>query len=1244
MNWRKRIRRAWTFLLLTVFFLTACLGSVPAVAQTVAQDVFAPVLNGDVSTVGNLMITPNITSGEVYLEAKIQFTTLDSTVELFRVRHNNNGSYGAYTPVLLKFENGKAYARNNYNAVAEIANFTYTTGKWYTFKAQVIMGGQWGPAYNIWADDGTGYKQLVYKNIVTGGQNFTNLGRVDFSATASTPFEYIKCYRLVEEGAPVVFLKSPIANQSFVFGEDAITLTAEASYVSGIEKIEFYDGATLLDTVSTAPYSSAWTDAAIGKHTLTAKAYGTDGTVGESPAVNIEVTAPNARPAVNITAPANGTLVAPDTPVTITADVTDPDGSIKKVEFYCGTEKLGETAAPDSGSTYSYTFTPKAAGSFVLAAVATDDRNLTGGSQLVQMEVGTASLVTESLYSYNFNDYTAAMGKDAPKKFGAWIVAGTTPDLDGKMGGVAAPDKPEWGNCIKLVSGFGAQIGMPSPYPTSGIVVSEGDFRFEGTGVTRSLFHPRYTSSASTIAQVLSTSGNSFQTKGGNFVETPTGYKFKENQWYHIKVMVDLDSHTYAVEVDGETIVKMAQISYGTDFNTIAKIGLGQANGNGALYIDNLEVSRTSAPLVNVSITAPYNNQVVQAGTDVTLTSMASATSGTVSKVEYYNGETLLGEAISAPYTYVWRDVPAGEHHLTAKAYASGGISSISNAVKLDSRPVVLPSVFGSDMILQQNMPIQVWGTGVEGDTITATFNNEERQGVVKDGKWSIAFSPVAADNSTKYTMTVTGSTSGYTTTFDNIMMGEVWVCSGQSNMERTMYSDGESAAEMPKANYPNIRLFFQDANPSAAEQVDVKNGNWKVCSPSTVGGFSAVGYYYGREIHLSQNVPVGLISATVGGTQVASWVSKEALSSNPALASYKNSTASQTGNRLQNGLYNGMIAPLTPMRVKGVIWYQGESDVYYNTLYTELLTTLITSWRSDWGIPDMPFHVVQLPNYGDANPASRWDLVRESQYQVSQTLDNVGIAITLDVGNSADVHPLYKQQVGKRLALSARKRTYGEEIDLYQGPIFKSMEKSGNKLTVDFYFKGDGLKTSDSLAPACFEISGADGTFYPAAAVIENDKIVLTSTNVADPTAVRYAYGNDPHVNLYNSAGLPAAPFLQTYAPAEEGVCVTADGLVYKDAQGGIVSAPTAGGSVEVTVMLTNHTPELAQAVVLLHLEKDGRLTGIRSEQKTGITPGGQRSVTVSLPLPSNISGVHVKALVWDSLSAMRPLTAVIQ
>lgn len=1241
MRVKNSTKRKGAFLLLVVFVLTMCVGSLPVMAQEVEQNIIEPILNGDLKTVGNITISPNITSGEIYFEAKIKLTGTDYAAELFKIRHNNNGGFSAYTPTIIKFEGGKLYARNNYtNPIPEISNVSYVADQWYTVKAQIIMGGQWGPTYNVWIDDGSGPKQIVWNYVVTGGTGFTTLGRVDFSAGVNTPFEYIKCYRLVDADVPSVFMKTPTANQTFVFGEDAITLSAEASYSGGIEKVEFYDGNTLIGTAEQEPYEYVWADAPVGKHTITAKTYAKGGTpTAESASVAITVEPPNALPVVNITAPANYTLFAPGEAITITAEATDPDGSIKQVDFYSNTTKLGTVTTPQSGNTYSYTFTPEQAGSYVLTAAATDNRNKVGSGQSLQIEVGTASVNEEIFYSYDFNDYAETNSKTRPKNFAVDLTSGLA-------SGLPAPGKPEWGNCIKLDNVFSASINMPTPNPNSGIIVAEGDFMFEGTSFRRNLFHPRYTASATTIAQILSTDGNRFVTKGGNFIETDTYGRIEEGKWYHIKAMVDLDNHTYAIEINGQTVARMSTISYGTDFNAINMFNIQQREGTDSLYIDNLKVSRRAPASVTASITEPYSGKTVQAGADVTFESTASATEGSITKVEYYNGDTLLGESTKKPYTFVWKNVPEGVHNVTAKAYSSAGISGLSNAAEIHARRYVISSLFGSGMVLQQNMPIKVFGTGIDGDVFTVGFNNQTKQTTAADGKWCVEFDPIAADNKTVYSMTIAcgdPSNPTYIDQFDDIMMGEVWICGGQSNMELTMYSVANSTAEIAKANYPKIRLFSQSANPSRQEDPDVRGGKWATCSPSTVAGFSAVGYYFGRDLHLALDVPVGLISAAVGGTPMAAWLSDEALSSNEALATYKSNTANNTGNTLQNGLYNGMIAPLVPFGVKGVAWYQGEADRWYDVpVYQELLTTMIESYRSVWGNDDMAFQIVQLPNYNE-QPAAKWTAVREGQFQTAQTVDNVGMAVTLDVGDSNDLHPKQKEPVGQRLALSALKLTYGKDIDVYTGPVYKNTEKAGSKLIVDFYHKGGGLTTNNGAAPACFEISGADGVFYPATAVIENDKITVSSTSVSDPTAVRYAYSNDPHVNLFNAEGFPAAPFTAVYAPFEEGVVVHTDGIVYKDAQGGVVGAPAAGGSVEVTVTVTNNTPELAEAVAVLYLHQNDRLVSVRTEEITRVTAGGRRTVTLSLSLPSSVGGLTAKALVWDSLLQMHPLTAVI-
>ena len=1234
MRVKNSTKRKGAFLLLVTFVLTMCITAVPVFAQEVEQNIFEPLLNGDVQNLGNIELKSTITSGEVYFEAKIKLTGTDHVVDLFKIRNRlSSGGYSVSTPTIAKFQNGKLYARDGWTE-KEVPNATYKADTWYIVKVKVTMVNKWGyPVFSVWfGEEGAELKQYVYDYVVTGGLEFTTLGRIDFSAGASTPFEYVKGYRLVDASAPSVFMNTPTSNQDFIFGEDTVTLSAEASYTDGIEKVEFYEGTTKIGEATTAPYSYIWADAPVGSHSVTAKAYAVGGGTADSSAVTFTVSAPNVRPVVNITSPLDHHLMGVGQTVPIIVEATDPDGEIVSVDFYCGTTKLETVTKPIDG-TYSGTFAPLEPGTYVVTAIATDDRGGIMGGQSLQIEVGDAPLGEDIFYQYAFDDYTGT-GKPS----------GLNVDLTGgSASAVPAPNKPEWGNCVKLDNKFSVSIHMPTPNPNSGIIVAEGDFMFEGFGNRRTLFHPRYTSSAAHIAQILSTEGNKFITKDGSFTERDTSMRIKENEWYHIKTIVDLDNHTYAVEINGQTVARMAQISYGQAFNAINMFNIQQKEDGctDTLYIDNLKVSRRAEASVTTSISQPYSGKTVQAGKDVTFKSIANTPEGTVSKVEYYNGDTLLYTATASPYTFVWENIPAGTHSITAKSYSTTGITGTSNPVVINAERYVIPSVFGSGMILQQNMPIRVFGSGLDGEVFSVEFNGETKQTTAVNGEWMVEFDPLAADNKTTYTMKITAG--GDVIEYSNIMMGEVWLCGGQSNMEFTMYSDADKDTEVANANYPNLRLFTQSPNPIPEEDPDVRDGKWSVCSAGTVSAFSAVGYYFGRDLHKELDVPVGMICAAVGGTPMAAWLTDKALESREVLATYKNNSENNTGNTMQNGLYNGMVAPLVPFGMKGVIWYQGEADRWYDVpVYENLLGAMIDSYREVWGNDDLAFHFVQLPNYSE-QVGAKWPAVRDGQFKAAQTNDNVGVVVTLDVGDSYNLHPTKKQPVGQRLALSALKLTYGKDIDVYTGPVYKNMEKDGGKLIVDFYHKGSGLTTNNSAAPACFEISGADGVFYPATAVIENNKITVSSTNVSDPTAVRYAYSNDPRVNLFNAEGFPAAPFNEVYTPYEEGVVVHTDGIVYKDAQGGVTGAPSAGGSAEVTVTVTNNTPELAEAVAVLYLNQNGRLISVRTEEITRVTAGGRRTVTLSLPLPNSTGGLTAEALVWDSLAQMHPLTAVI-
>lgn len=504
--------------------------------------------------------------------------------------------------------------------------------------------------------------------------------------------------------------------------------------------------------------------------------------------------------------------------------------------------------------------------------------------------------------------------------------------------------------------------------------------------------------------------------------------------------------------------------------------------------------------------------------------------------------------------------------------------------------------IFTDNMVLQRDTEIVVWGTADDGEELSVSLN-DGKQGVslprkaAKDGKWAFTLPPQKAG--TGYTLTVAGKN---TITFKNVAVGDVWLCSGQSNMEWKLNqlnkedkAKGVSATQgkdaAAKAENKNIRLFTVPNRPTYEPQsmfaVSATEGHWLECNEKNVFNFSAVGYFFGRDIEVTQKVPVGLISADWGGTICEAWASKGALDAVPELkyfhedlekarnidlkkadedfkaatekynadfAKWKEeadkakadgktpppepkkpvkATRPNPGNPNQPSvLFNGMIAPITQFKIKGALWYQGESNAGRAAEYYTLFPTMIQDWRKQWGY-DFPFFVVQLAPYRDnGSENSRYAEVRDAQFQASKKLKGVGYATLSDIGNETDIHPQAKEPVGQRLALAARAIAYGEKIE-WSGPVYKGMKADGSKVTLTFDHIGKGLEAKGDKLEG-FTVCGEDKKFVPAEAKIVGDTVEVTAKGVDKPTAVRFAWANfpKPEPNLFNKDGLPAVPF----------------------------------------------------------------------------------------------------------------------
>lgn len=437
---------------------------------------------------------------------------------------------------------------------------------------------------------------------------------------------------------------------------------------------------------------------------------------------------------------------------------------------------------------------------------------------------------------------------------------------------------------------------------------------------------------------------------------------------------------------------------------------------------------------------------------------------------------------------------------------------------------VSLPAMFSDHMVLQQKAPVKIWGKADPGEKISISILKQNLSVTAgTDGKWTAWLKPLSVGG--PVSMTIKGSN---TIIINDILIGDNWLASGQSNMELRVNQCNNYEQEAKAANYPQIRLFRVKNGVSNVPLDDV-SGKWEICSPDNVGKYTAAGYYFTRDLYQHHKIPMGLIEADWGATNAQSWTPLDALQANPqcqyVIDDWKKLIAAHpVGQRPQNEpgvIYNYVIAPLAGFTLKGVIWYQGEANAYIRVAYPYryLFSTLITSWRKAWGQGNFPFIFVQLSSMS-GHPY--WPILRESQMETLK-LPNTGMAVSLDLGDSANAHYTNKQAVGYRLHLVAR-HLDGEKLE-YSGPAFQklSTENNGLRLTFDH---AAGLKTSDGAALRGFTIAGEDGVFVPAEAKIEGKTIIVSSSKVSKPVAARYGFVGWPYYNLVNGDNLPASSF----------------------------------------------------------------------------------------------------------------------
>ena len=847
---------------------------------------------------------------------------------------------------------------------------------------------------------------------------------------------------------------------------------------------------------------------------------------------------PQTKPVVVLTAPADGSRIMRDEPVTLKATAVCDDTTITVVEFYADDVKIAQAEAEP----YEVQWIPAKAGNYTITAKAVNalaETAVSAGAGIQVLEPGEhLDPVWAQKWQYDFSDFT-----DTQEYQGSIILPGKQPPTVGSFNGIITSGHGEYGKSsddyyLKLVSPSDSNEAARIYFPLDQLdapvknIVARAKVAFTTKTETRYILSYRTSKSAYEGFYFNNNGTIGYQDANGRTTfkdENGADLIYTEGKWYETAIKFDFENKTISYYLDGKPLLTTTpqDVNSFTGTTEVSVKGVVNKSEPGALLLDDLFLGQEQESYVTAVLSSDAGRTVLT-GETVRFTGYAKdALNGGIDTIEILDNNERIKIIDAASFEFALSDLAPGSHKIVAKATSASGERGYSQPITLTVSGIALPSMYADGMLFQREKEIRISGRGNNGTKVRLWLNGAQAETIVENGAWAVSLPPQPANQGTTLHITVN---DGVEMIYQNVAIGELILCAGQSNMAYALEKFSSLSVEADQ-DYPDIRLFKQEERIANARQQDIPSGYWVEATAEAATSFSGVGFAVGKKYYMSQNgeVPVGLIYAAKGGSSINMWVTPDAFDFDPDLVGMK---AASTH-------YNAMVAPWNNFNIGHVIWYQGEANTMLSQQYEKALTAYIDGYREAWGDHSLNFIIVQLPVYDYPNkytPANRTAVgVREGQFNVSQRLERVATVVTIDTGEANNIHPNDKQALAERCVLALRHFIEPENTAIqWKSPSYSGFMLEEDRMVIAFQDAGAGLKTADGEAPRGFKIAGEDGRFVDADAAVSGNTVIIDTKNVKGTPKVRYAFqdvvktddGAIVVPNLVNSANLPAAPF----------------------------------------------------------------------------------------------------------------------